>query len=310
MAGREVIAKILDEVSKFVVGKPDLLKLMAVALLSEGHILIEGPAGVGKTLLARTFALAIGGVFKRVQMTPDLLPGDIIGTVFYDLRASEWRLRKGPVFSNILLVDELNRAPPKTQAALLEAMQERRVSIEGRTLPLPRPFLVIATQVPYGGEGTYPLTDVQIDRFAFRTYTGYPDPQDEIEVLNRVDEIESLDVRQVATVEEVSKLVNEVKRVYVSGRIKEYIVSMVSRLRGYDEVLSGPSPRASIWLLKGARALAYLEGRSYVLPDDVKALALYVLTHRIKIKPEYAMEGVKPDHLVERVLKEVEVPKR
>lgn len=309
MSDSKVIKDILKEISRFVVGKAEIVKLMMVAMLSEGHILLEGPPGTGKTLLAKTFATSIGGSFKRVQMTPDLLPADIIGTTFYDMKKAEWRLKKGPIFTNVLLVDELNRASPKTQSALLEAMQERQVTLEGQTLTLPRPFLVLATQVPYGGEGTYPLTDVQMDRFAYRTLTNYPDPSEEKVIISKADFIDEFQVNQVTTPETVASLIEEVKKVHVSDRVKDYIINLVNKIRNMDEVYLGPSPRASIWLMKGGRALAYMDGRDYVIPDDIKALVPYVVTHRIKIKPEYVIEGIKPEELIERALKEVEVPK-
>ena len=304
-----VATKIVEEVSKYVVGRKDVLEIMLIAMLSEGHVLLEGPAGVGKTLTAKCFARAIGGTFKRIQMTPDLLPSDIVGTAVYNLPKGTWDIKEGPIFANVVLIDELNRATPKTQSALLEAMQEFQVSIEGRTLQLPRPFLVLATQLPYGGEGTYPLTDVQIDRFAFRLYLSYPDPEEELEIVSRVDITQEPDVRAVTTPGEIQDLIERVKEVYVSDAVKKYVVDLVNAVRKMDEVRYGPSPRASIWLFKGARALAFMVGRDYVIPDDVKRLALVAIPHRLKLKPEYEAEGVRPEDLVTRALKEVEVPK-
>lgn len=303
------IRQIIDEVSRYVVGMEDVIALMLIAMLTEGHILIEGPAGTGKTHLAKVFASTIGGSFSRIQMTPDLLPADIIGTVYYDIASRTWQLKRGPIFANVILADELNRATPKAQAALLEAMQEMQVSIEGKTYELPRPFLLIATQLPYGGEGTYPLTDVQRDRFAYSVEVSYPSREEELAIISSIDFIEKPRVSQVVSASELVKLIESVVRVKVSERIKNYILDIVARVRGFDEVSSGPGPRASIWLLKGSRALAFLEGRDYVIPDDVKKLAYHVLPHRIKVKLEYQADNISPLSIVEKALKEVEVPK-
>ena len=303
------IRQIIDEVSRYVVGMEDVIALMLIAMLTEGHILIEGPAGTGKTHLAKVFASTIGGSFSRIQMTPDLLPADIIGTIYYDFASRTWQLKRGPIFANVILADELNRATPKAQAALLEAMQEMQVSIEGRTYELPRPFLLIATQLPYGGEGTYPLTDVQRDRFAYSVEVSYPSREQELAIISSIDFIEKPRVSQVVSASELVKLIESVVRVKVSERVKNYILDIVARVRSFDEVSSGPGPRASIWLLKGSRALAFLEGRDYVIPDDVKKLAYHVLPHRIKVKLEYQADNISPLSIVEKALKEVEVPK-
>jgi MoxR-like ATPase len=303
------IRQIIDEVSRYVVGMGDVIALMLIAMLTEGHILIEGPAGTGKTHLAKVFASTIGGSFSRIQMTPDLLPADIIGTIYYDIASRTWQLKRGPIFANVILADELNRATPKAQAALLEAMQEMQVSIEGKTYELPRPFLLIATQIPYGGEGTYPLTDVQRDRFAYSVEVSYPSREQELAIISSIDFIEKPRVSQVVSASELVKLIESVVRVKVSERVKNYILDIVARVRSFDEVSSGPGPRASIWLLKGSRALAFLESRDYVIPDDVKKLAYHVLPHRIKVKLEYQADNISPLSIVEKALKEVEVPK-
>ena len=300
--------RILDEVSKVVVGKEDVKEILLIALLSEGHVLIEGMTGTAKTLLARTFAQVIGGEFKRIQFTPDMLPADVTGFYMYTPNG-ESRFIPGPVFANVLLTDELNRATPRTQAALLEAMQERQVTIEGKTHPLPKPFIVIASQMPYGAAGTYPLAEVQVDRFMFRAWSGYPTKEEEEEVIGKIDYIEEPDVSVVARLEDVLSLQKLVKKVYVSEKVRKYIVDLVTHVRLDPDVLIGPSPRASIALYKGSRALAFLNQRDYVIPDDVKKLAFQALEHRIRVKPEAEIEDVTPKSIVERALKETPVPK-
>ncbi|HID18064.1 TPA: AAA family ATPase, partial [Candidatus Bathyarchaeota archaeon] len=239
MKPNPTVKKLLDEVSKHIIGKKEILKMLLVSLLSEGHSLLEGPPGTGKTLIAKSFAQAIGGTFRRIQMTPDMLPADIVGTVFYDMPKGGWRLKQGPIFANVVLIDELNRAPSKTQAALLEAMQERQVTIEGQTLPLPSPFLVLATQLPYGGEGTYPLTEVQIDRIAYQIQVDYPTTSEEAEIISRIDELEKPQVKPIATPEKISEIIGEVEKVHVSEPVKSYIVNLVNGFRRAEEMRSG-----------------------------------------------------------------------
>ncbi len=312
-------AEILNKLDSYIVGYDDLKKLLLVAALTGGHIFLEGPPGTGKTSIARIFAGLIGGSFRRIQMTPDLLPSDIVGTYYFDLKRGEWVLRRGPIFANVVLIDELNRAPPRTQSALLQAMQEREVSIEGVRHALPRPFLVLATQMPVGTEGTYPLTPVLVDRFAYGYQTSYPDEELEAIIVEVSDAVESVleeplgeapsKLRPAVSQEEILRASEHVRKVYVSQKVTRYIVSLVGFIRRSSEVLLGPSPRASIWLYRGARALAFLEGRGFVIPDDVKAIARYVLAHRIILKPESLSEGVSPLDVVEKALKSVEVPK-
>jgi MoxR-like ATPase len=306
MAG--VPGKILEEVSKVVVGKDEIKEMLLVALLSEGHVLIEGLPGTAKTLLAKTFSKAIGGEFKRIQFTPDMLPADVTGFYLYTPEG-KYRFVLGPLFANVVLTDELNRTTPRTQAALIEAMQERQVTIEGITQLLPRPFMVIASQLPYGSEGTYPLTEVQADRFMFRVWSDYLNKEEEKQVISKLNYIEEPDVKAVASPKEIVELQAAVKKVHVSDEVKDYLVSLVRFARQDPDVLIGPSTRACICFYKGSRAFAFLQGRDYVIPDDVKKLALPVLVHRIRVKPEAEMEDVTHDAIVERVLKGVPVPK-
>jgi MoxR-like ATPase len=285
-----VAERIISEVQRFIVGKKEVIKMMLVALISEGHILLEGPPGTAKTLMAKTFAQATGLDFARIQMTPDTLPADILGTVVYDVRSGDFHVRRGPIFANIVLVDELNRAPPKTQAAFLEVMQERQVTIEGVSHPVDRPFLVLATQIPYGSPGTYPLSEVQVDRFAYKVRVSYATPEEEVKILEVADLIEAGQVRQVAGKKQVLELVEEARKVYVSAPVRQYIVDLVTGLRKNHALLEGPSARASIWMMKAGRAHALISGRSYVIPDDVKAVAPHVLRHRLQLRREMVEE--------------------
>jgi MoxR-like ATPase len=303
-----VAERIISEVQRFIVGKKEVIKMMLIALISEGHILLEGPPGTAKTLMAKTFAQATGLDFARIQMTSDTLPADILGTVIYDVRSGDFHVRKGPIFANIVLVDELNRAPPKTQAAFLEVMQERQVTIEGVSHPVDRPFLVLATQMPYGSPGTYPLSEVQVDRFAYKVRVSHATPEEEVKILEMADLIEAGQVRQVAGKKQVLELVEEARKVYVSAPVRQYIVDLVTGLRKNHALLEGPSARASIWMMKAGRAHALISGRSYVIPDDVKAVAPHVLRHRLQLRREI-VEEVSEDQVVEEFLSITPVPK-
>ncbi|MCW4010276.1 MAG: MoxR family ATPase [Candidatus Bathyarchaeota archaeon] len=300
--------KILNEVSKVVVGKDEIKGMILISLLSEGHVLIEGLPGTAKTLLAKTFSQVIGGDFKRIQFTPDMLPADVTGFYLYTPDGKS-RFMEGPLFANVVLSDELNRTTPRTQAALIEAMQERQVTVEGITQLLPRPFIIIASQLPFGSEGTYPLTEVQADRFMFRVWSDYLSKEDEKQVIARLDYIEEPDVKPVASLNEIVELQEAIRKVHVSDEVGDYVVSLVRLAREDPDILSGPSTRATIALFKGSRAMAFLQGRDYVIPDDVKRLALYVLIHRIRVKPEAEMEDITPKMVAERVLQSVPVPK-
>ena len=305
---QQILKSIIDEVSGVVVGKDDIKELLLLALLSQGHVLIEGLPGTAKTTIARTFARAIGGTFKRVQGTSDLLPSDILG--FYHYRADgNATFMPGPIFANVLLADELNRTTPRTQSALLEAMQEQQVTIERETHTLQQPFIVIASQVPYGGVGTSQLSDVQTDRFMFRSWSGLPSLEEEDRILKNIDAITEPHVQAVITPAELLELQKEVKDVYIADSVRRYILDIIDNLRRHRDILLGLSTRAGISLLRGARAKAYTEDRKFVVPDDVKQLLVPALSHRLQISPEAEMENIHPESIIEEIASQVPVPK-
>jgi MoxR-like ATPase len=303
-------AGVLDEVERVVIGKRPVLELVLMALLSDGHVLIEDLPGLAKTLMARSFADVIKLRFARIQFTPDLMPSDVTGAAIYDQRSGEFTFRPGPVFANLLLGDEINRAPAKTQSALLEAMQEHQVTVDGTTRQLERPFLVIATQNPIEAEGTYPLPEAQLDRFLVRISVGHPERDHEIEILERraarrTDEVELKEVLDPATLRWMQGVTESV---YVSPSILAYIVDLVSATRSSPLVQVGASPRGSLALLKLARSRATMAGRDFVIPEDVKAVAVPALSHRVMLKPEVWVQRIRTDDLVRRVLESVPAP--
>jgi MoxR-like ATPase len=300
--------KILAELSRVVIGKEDIKEALMLTLIAGGHLLIEGLPGTAKTKLAKSFASTIGGQFKRIQFTPDMMPADITGFYMYS-PSGEPRFIDGPIFANIVLADELNRTTPRTQSALLEAMQEYQVTIERKTYPLSRPFMVIATQVEAGGEGTYPLTDVQMDRFLLRVESRYSSKEEEKLILSTIDNIEEADLKPVTTLEEIEQLHKLAKDVLVSEDILEYMTSIIDAVRSDPDVLSGPSTRSSIALYRCSRVLAALDGRDFIIPDDIKHLAFPAVEHRFKVKPEAEMDNITPDVVLARVLERVPVPK-
>ncbi|WP_297065999.1 MoxR family ATPase [Thermococcus sp.] len=303
---------VLNEVSRVIVGKENVLRMILTTILADGHILIEDLPGLAKTLMAKSFAKALGLEFKRVQFTSDLLPSDILGVSIFNQKTLEFEFRKGPVFTNILLADEINRSPPKTQSALLEAMQERQVTVEGKTYELPKPFVVIATQNPIEQEGTYPLPEAQLDRFLVRLRVGYPTFEEEKEILRRRIERrkDEADVRPVVTSEELIEMQKAIEDVYISEPILDYIVSIVDITRkDKRNVEIGASPRGSLALLKLSRAYAAIEGRDYVIPDDVKAVAVPALSHRLILKRELWYTRVSQESVMEKLLEKVPVPK-
>jgi MoxR-like ATPase len=304
--------EILDEVEKAIVGKRDVLELVLMGILAEGHILLEDYPGLAKTLVARSFADAIGIDFNRVQFTPDLLPADITGSSIYDQRNGRFDFRKGPVFTNLLLGDEINRAPPKTQAALLEAMQEGQVSAEGVTYPLDPPFVVIATENPIEYEGTYPLPEAQLDRFMLRIGIGYPDRDGEWEILKRRIERrhDQLKLHSVVDGPTLLEMQQGIEQVFLGESVGYYIVDLVTATRDSSEVQVGASPRGALALLKLSRCRAVLKGRDFVTPDDVKRMALPALRHRIQPSPELELEGRDTDAILKGLLEKVEAPRK
>ena len=306
--GHEMLSNITAEVSKVVIGKDEIKELLLVALLSQGHVLIEGLPGTAKTTLARTFAQVIGGEFKRVQGTPDILPADILGFYLYRPDGSSTFI-PGPIFANVILADELNRSTPRSQAALIEAMQEQQVTIERETHPMKQPFIVIASQLPYGGAGTFPLSEVQIDRFMFRIWSAFPDREEEDQILRDIDEISEPHISAVATPEDIIHLQQEVKKVYIADGIRSYIIDILDTLRHHPDLSLSPGPRGGIALFKGSRALAFTQGRDFVIPDDVKSLLIPALFHRLRINAEAEMENITPEVIINQVATEIPVPK-
>jgi MoxR-like ATPase len=301
---------VLDEVERAVVGKRDALVLVLLGLLADGHVLIEDFPGLAKTLMARSFAVAFDIDFTRIQFTPDLMPSDVTGSSIYNQRSGEFEFRRGPIFTNLLLGDEINRAPPKTQAALLEAMQERQVTVDGETMPLEPPFLVIATQNPIEYEGTYPLPEAQLDRFLLRVSVGYPARADEWAFLQQrlqraTDEIELDPVTDRAGLIEMQL---GLEQVHVSEAVGTYIVDIVSATRASRRAQVGASPRGSLALLKLARARAAVEGHDFVTPDDVKAVAVPALSHRLMLRPELWVQQVRPEDVIREALETVPTP--
>ena len=300
--------RLLAEISRVVIGKEEIKEALIIALIAGGHVLVEGLPGTAKTQLAKTFAGVIGGKFKRIQFTPDMMPADVTGFYAYSPDGSS-RFIKGPIFADVVLADELNRTTPRTQAALLEAMQEKQVTVDKNTYPLSQHFMVIATQVESGSEGTYSITDVQMDRFILRALSKYPSKEEEKQIITNIDSIDEPDVNVITTLDEIRELQMLAKRVEVSPDIAEYIVSFIELLRQDNDILSGPSSRCSIALYKCSRVLALLDGRDFVIPDDVKRLIFSATEHRIKIKPEAEMDDITPKTVLERILEQVAVPK-
>jgi MoxR-like ATPase len=297
--------------SGYLIEKEREVKLILAALIARGHVLIEGVPGVAKTTIAKSIARSLSLEFKRVQMTPDLLPMDIIGYKIFDQKTGEFKFVKGPIFTNILLADEINRASPRTQSALLEAMQERQVTVEGETFRLDEPFMVLATQNPVEMEGVFPLPEAQLDRFLIKVETGYPTTKGFTAMLKRIDEIEAWveSIKPVVSREDVLNEIKNVRGVRVDEVIYQYIATLVEETRRHSAVRLGASPRSGIAVLRMAKAVAYLDGRNYVIPDDVKQVLVPTLSHRLILNPEFEIEGVSASRIIEEIMSKVPVPK-
>jgi MoxR-like ATPase len=308
-AVRELAERVRANIARVIVGKDSIVELLLVALLCEGHILLEDVPGTGKTTLARALARSIDCEFRRIQFTPDLLPTDVTGLSYFNLKISEFQFRPGAIFANVLLTDEINRATPRTQSALLEAMQERTVTIDGETRALPRPFIVLATQNPVELEGTFPLPEAQLDRFMLRLEVGYPAAEEEVEILDRYERSDPLaDLAPVASAADILALQQAARAVQVADPVRRYIVDMVRQTRSADEIQLGASPRASLSLHRGGQALAALRGRDFVKPDDIKELAVPVLAHRLILTPEARLRGRSAGDVVRTLVSRVAVP--
>jgi len=306
---REVATRIVDNVGKVIVGKPEAVELTGVALLSEGHLLIEDVPGTGKTMLAKSVAKSLGCTFRRIQFTPDMLPSDVTGVSVFNQKTREFEFRPGPVLAQIVLTDEINRATPKTQSALLEAMEERQVTVDGVTYPMERPFLVLATQNPIEYEGTFPLPEAQLDRFMLRISLGYPEPEDEMRMLDQQQHTHPVTrIEQVVTAAELTDAQAQIRNVYLDDLVKEYIVRLITATRKHPDVYLGASPRGSIALYRTGQARAAMHGRDYVQPDDIKALAMPTLAHRLIISPAARIKNVDPRSVIREILDSVPVP--
>ncbi|WP_339185147.1 MoxR family ATPase [Oceanobacillus sp. FSL W7-1293] len=309
LAENTQIQDVLNNINDVIFGKEEIVKLSLVALLTEGHVLLEDVPGVGKTMLVRTLAKSVNCDFSRIQFTPDLLPSDVTGVSIYNPKELEFEFREGPIFGNILLADEINRTSPKTQSALLEAMEEKSVTVDGETRRLNSPFFVMATQNPIEYEGTYPLPEAQLDRFLLKLRMGYPTYEDELEMLARNKSHHPIEeIQAVMSQEELLLAQEEAKSVYIDETIQQYILNIVTRTRSHHSIYLGVSPRGSLALMEASKAYAYIEGRDYVIPDDVKYLASYVLAHRVMLKAEARYQGKSSEEILDSIIQSAHIP--
>ncbi len=314
-ASNKICASIKEELSKAVIGQKDVIEQILVALVASGHVLIEGVPGLGKTLMVQALAKTFKGKFSRIQFTPDLMPSDVTGHVLYDMKSESFKIRKGPVFSHLLLADEINRAPAKTQAALLEVMQEQQVTLEGRAIAVPKPYMVLATQNSIEQEGTYSLPEAQLDRFLFKIMIDYPKEHEELELVQHITHKKvgnKLDVSQVDScmnADTILMLQQQAATIQVDEKIVQYSVDIVRATRQWPGIAMGAGPRGSIALIRAARAYAVIQGRDYIIPDDIKKITLPVMRHRIILSPEMALEGMSIEHLLKNILDKVDAPR-
>lgn len=307
--------QLIDQIGKVVVGQQELVEGVLVALFSEGSVLIEGPPGLGKTLLVNVLSRSVSCQFRRVQFTPDLMPSDVTGHSVYDMQQQSFQFNEGPVFTNILLADEINRSPPKTQASLLEVMQERQVTVDGKTHQLSPPFLVIATQNPIEHEGTYPLPEAQIDRFMFKLLVDFPAPASELDILSHFAAgrdprtLKGFELQPILRPEQILEIQQAVSRVIIEPKLLNYIVKILGAARTWGTVTIGPSPRAGVSIVLAARTLAACRGRDFVIPDDIKELCPWILRHRLRLRPETELEGISADDTIQAILESVEAPR-
>lgn len=306
---QSVASRLIENVSRVIIGKQQEIRLIVLGFICRGHILLEDVPGVGKTVMAKALSASIGAEFKRLQFTPDMLPSDVTGVTIFNQSNNTFEFRPGPIFAQIVLTDEINRATPKTQAALLEAMEERQVTVDGRTYPMSSPFLVLATQNPIEYEGTFPLPEAQLDRFIMRVHLGYPTPNEEVMMLESQQHTHPLDeLQQVVSVEELMEAQQAVRNTYSNYDIKQYIVSLVNATRNHGDIYLGASPRGALALFRTAQAHAVLEGREYIIPDDVKAMAEVTLAHRIIVGPSARIKEISSRSLVQHILSAVSIP--
>ncbi len=309
----EAVERIRKQLNKYIIGQDSMIEQLLVAILSNGHVLLEGVPGVAKTLTAKLLAKSVSTDFSRIQFTPDLMPSDVLGTTVFNVQKSEFEFKQGPIFSNLVLIDEINRSPAKTQAALFEVMEERQVSMDGKTYSMALPFIVFATQNPIEHEGTYRLPEAQLDRFLFKIKVDYPSLEDEYRILDNKhlykNTSETEQIEPVLTAEEIQEYQKKVKEVHIDENLRKYIVQIVHKTRNSNALYLGASPRASIAIMDSSKAYAAIQGRDFVKPEDIKVMLVPVLRHRIILTPEKEMEGIKPEEVIRLLVNSVEIPR-